>query len=274
METQQASRRYVDVLVKWAVAPEERAAIRKLMDPADKGLCDWVAQLAGPYYDARYEQFEGGDIEDFTEECRLTLLRQAKSQPSRLLDPDFSDEQLKRIIQWIAKCRSIDLRRRLKTHKFIRIDESGDDDDDQRRRPPPVPWVEQEHWSFDLYPVREIEHRQARDVVSAYASTIRGQRMRRKVLAFFMRYTHQLGKEVACPCHWLVLHILVLRRVHLSEDLRSALCLAFPHLSYDAINGHLGHLRRSFRKFLAGRALEKWAESITGRFFTGRAAPA
>jgi hypothetical protein len=66
----------------------------------------------------------------------------------------------------------------------------------------------------------------------------------------------------------------VLRRLHLSEELRRALRLAFPQLSYEAINGHLGHLRRSFREFLAGRGLEQWAEGITGRFYPGQIAPA
>jgi hypothetical protein len=272
MESQKASRRHVDILAKWAAAPAERASLRGLSDPAGKGLCDWIAQLARPYYDPRYDA-ACGDVEDFIEECRLTLLRQARSEPQRLFDPDFSDERLERIIRWIAKCRRDDLRRRLQLgRQFTRIDESHEEDDEHRRSPPPVPWVEQDHWSFDLYPVREDEHRQARNIVSAYARSIRGQKKQRQVLAFFLRYAQQLGKEADCSRHWLVLHILALRRLHLSEDVRLALQQAFPNLQYTVINARIGQLRRSFHAFLAGNGLVTWTEGVTLRFFPARKA--
>lgn len=273
MAAQPTSRRYAVTLAKWAAAPAARESIRALMDPADGELFDWIRRLVTPYYQRHRHQLYGEDGDDLVDECTLELLEQARSQPRRLLDPDFTDEHLARIIKWIAKCRVIDLLRRQKSKRFFDIDEYGDGAEEGKwRPPPPALWVVPDHSVLDSYPAREAEYRQTRLVVNDYARTIRGQTKMRQVLAVFLCYTHELGKEEGCPRHWLVLPILLQRHVHLCEELRQVLQRAFPNVAYEVINSRLGHLRRSFHAFLVARGLIDWAEEIAMRLVIGRTA--
>lgn len=266
MVTQPVSRRHVDTLAKWAAAPTARESIRVLMDPADGELFTWIRRLVTPYYQRNHHQLDGEEGEDFIDECTLALLEQARSQPQRLRAPDFTDERLGRIVKWIAKCRVIDLLRRKKSKRFVDIDDYGDGaEQEQWRPPPPALWVLPEEAALDSYPARHAEYQETRIVVNAYARSIRRQNKMRQVLAILLCYTHQLGKEAGCSRYWLLMHILVLRHVHLCEELRRRLRQAFPHVDYAVINSRLGHLRRSFEAFLSSRRLKSWAERIIMR---------
>ena len=254
MEIDDCSDKYVCLLADWAEAPpEDQSATRRLMDPLQAELWEWMRSLIVPHYDPGLAKLTGDTCFDFTNECELRVMKWAKSHAYRLREKDFSDGSLTALIHTIARNYCISLYRAKAKKKFDDLDDWLEPPSEESfHDTPPELTREQNHFMLDRHPALDRQFERTREIMRAFGCALKGRMKSRQMLAAILQYCRELEGLLAFPSHWLAFHFLKLRKKHVPEELREHLRAAFPGLDYATINSRLVYLRRCFEDFLPG----------------------
>lgn len=263
MEMTDSSREIVCLLADWvALAANAREATRTLMEPfVQQRWRSWMLRKVKRYYFESLNRTEGYWLEDFVADCSLLVLRWAQGHPEELRQPDFTDRELGYVVSKMAKRWCFSLCRRYNRRQIESLEAYLSQTEPEILQSFPLSLqATQDHALLNEHPLLPAQLRQARQLLREFASSLRGQRKMRQMLATLLRYARRLEKIEGFPLYlWLlraylwVLQVLRARKEHFPPEARDYLRNRFPHLDYSVISGRLVYLRRTFREFLLRR---------------------
>lgn len=193
-------------------------------------------------------------MSQFVDECRERLFIWAKANAAALARPEFSDENLKRVVRRLACNARANVWREIKRGRLEHLDDylkkSRRDMESGKLTPVSLKVWPQVYGAQD-YAELEDDFARARWIMPRFTRALRAKKKMRALLALLHRLGRSEGKLEQFPAHWFVWRLLrKKKKTHLPRYIREHLRACLPQVEYEIINARLGYLKRALVSFL------------------------
>lgn len=250
--------RYVTHLVDWARdGPEDRVRIRAVMHPAGE-IWPWIDGVIAPLYWRSLQHARGMTRTQFRDECRERLFFWIKSNVAEMEAPDFSDENMRKVIAKIARNTRNDIWREMKRARLESLEAYLENRPpgaaDASNGPRPMPENLQTASAEDEVMktmARAEEARVAAELLPHFHRALRSRPKLRALLAVWYRLGRSEGKREKFSAHWYVWRLLrAPKGTQLPQYIREILRARWPEVDYGVLNARVRCVRAALTNFL------------------------